>query len=221
MDRLKFGRLYKIIFNNKYVANFLDAIPGLNEILMLGRIHDLEKKQVGSLRREAKYDMIIVDAPATGHGLSALEVPNVLMKAVKVGPLAKYAKDILELLKNEEHTAFSLVTLAEEMPVQESYEYVQKLLKHSSIAIGPILINAVMPEIEKNKIEKSKDQDLQEIVDYYQLSLSRRKLHEHYIADIKQRFVGFHTVELPYLFHELHKKRDYSPLVKVMKESLQ
>ena len=126
LKHIRFQTLYKTFLDNKYVTNFLDAVPGLKEILMLGKIYELEKSN-------QNYDLMIVDLPASGHGLSLLEVPKVLMSVAKVGPLYKNAKAILQLLENPQKTALILVTLLEEMPVSETIEFVKLFQKNTKI----------------------------------------------------------------------------------------
>src|SRR3990167_7860512 len=83
--KLKFETLYKILFENRIVKFFINAVPGLNEILMIGKIWHLYSQK--NRKGEPLYDLIIVDAPATGHSISFLQVPQTVKQIVKLGPI--------------------------------------------------------------------------------------------------------------------------------------
>lgn len=220
LERVRFRALYETIFNNKYVTNFLGATPGLSEILMLGKIAQLEKKTKGRLSSEPAYDLVIVDAPATGHGLSVLEVPKVLASAVKLGPLHAHAVEILALLGDAQKTAFSLVTLAEEMPVAESREYIQALRDKTQLHFGPIFINAVMPGVGRVKNREPLSEELSLYVNYHRLACERAALNQHYIQEIATSFADFNKLILPFSFENLVSAKEIRVLADLlMKES--
>lgn len=220
LERVRFRALYETIFNNKYVTNFLGATPGLSEILMLGKIAQLEKKSKGRLSPEPCYDLVIVDAPATGHGLSALEVPKILASAVKIGPLHAHATEILALLGNAEKTAFTLVTLAEEMPVAESREYIQALREKTNLHFGPIFINAVMPNVERVKTNSSLPEDLTIYTSYHNLARERAALNQHYRKEIDSSFPDFDKLVLPFSFENLVSSKEIRNLASSLEEEL-
>src|SRR5437868_12534727 len=95
---LKYETLYKIAFENPAARYFLAAAPSLAEIVMLGKVwwhaaHDTE-------RGRPRWDLVILDAPATGHGLTLLTVPDVFLAIVSEGPLARDMRDMQALLKD-------------------------------------------------------------------------------------------------------------------------
>jgi len=217
IKHIKFKALYKTLFNNKFVGNFIKAVPGLNEILMLGKIYDLEKETSSKVASELKYDLIIVDAPATGHGLSTLEVPNIIKSAIKVGPLHKHAIEIGGLLNDEDKTLFCLVTLAEEMPVTESIDYMKVLAEKKLIPTGPIFINAVMPTVEKIK-KPAKMNDPHLFWEYYNLAKERAALNQYYIDVIQENFKKNALSIIPYDFNGLSTLNDYDKLLENIKD---
>ncbi len=219
IKRIHFKSIYQAFFDNKFVSNFINAVPGLNEILMLGKIYDLEKKKKNIMTDAPLYDLIIVDLPATGHGLSALEVPRVLVDAVKIGPLHKHATSILELLQNKSKTAFCLTTLAEEMPVCESKEYVAALTKRTKIPFGPLFVNQVMPAPEPLKLKPNDDDETEALFKYYELTKSRAKLNAFYLDVIEKEFADFKTIILPFCFEGLDRAKDFKKLAKSLSES--
>ncbi len=112
--------LYKTLFDNRYVRSFLAAVPGMHEWAMLGKAwwHTTEKRPDGSWM----YDVVILDAPATGHGLDMLRVPKVIMDVVPPGLLRRDAERAVEMFRDPKTCAVVLVTLPEEMPTSETIE---------------------------------------------------------------------------------------------------
>jgi anion-transporting ArsA/GET3 family ATPase len=133
---LKFEAIYNAVFENRLVRHFLRFLPSIQELVILGKIlfHLREKERDGSWR----FDVIVVDAPATGHALSFLSVPQVLLDTVPAGALQKEAKMMRDLLVDPAVTAAVLVSLPEEMPVNETIELAQAL--ESKVKVVPQLV---------------------------------------------------------------------------------
>jgi anion-transporting ArsA/GET3 family ATPase len=93
----------------------------------------------------SRYDLIVVDAPATGHGLTFLDVPRVVASAVRAGPLHRHAEWVEELVRDSDRTLLLPVTLAEELPVRETIELVARARSELRVAVDRIVINAVVP----------------------------------------------------------------------------
>jgi anion-transporting ArsA/GET3 family ATPase len=100
---------------------FFAAAPGLKELMVLGKVMVLEQER-RRLSREPRWDLIVVDAPATGHGLAYLKVPLAASLAVPVGPIGHNARRILTLLRDRARTALVVVATPEEMAVVEAIE---------------------------------------------------------------------------------------------------
>jgi anion-transporting ArsA/GET3 family ATPase len=136
--------LYKTLIDNRYVRSFLRAVPGMQEWSMLGKAwwHTTERLPDGSSR----YDVVILDAPATGHGLDMLRVPKVILDVVPPGLLRRDAERAWALFQNGETSAIVLVTLPEEMPTTETIE-LAAALKVMGLPIGRVVVNAVLPPL--------------------------------------------------------------------------
>src|SRR5271169_1449130 len=95
---LKVRALYKAVFENRYTRSFFRAVPGIHDWSMLGKAwwHTTEKNEDGSLR----YDVVILDAPATGHGLDMLRVPKVIVDVVPAGLLRRDAERAWTLFRD-------------------------------------------------------------------------------------------------------------------------
>src|SRR5438046_5012336 len=135
---LKYETLYRIAFENAAARYFLAAAPSLAEIVMLGKVwwHASQEMERGRLR----WDMVILDAPATGHGLTFLTVPEVFLRLVTEGPLARDMRGMQSLLADPQKCQVCIVTLPEEMPANEAIELDQALRKHGFPA-GPLFLN--------------------------------------------------------------------------------
>jgi anion-transporting ArsA/GET3 family ATPase len=141
---LKFKTVYKAVFENRLVRYFLRFIPSLQELVMLGKIlfHLQERRPDGAWR----YDCIVMDAPATGHALSFLSVPQVLLDTVPPGAMASEARKMRDLLVDPAVTQAVLVSLPEEMPIVETLELAQGLREKVRVHTAAAVLNAFIPE---------------------------------------------------------------------------
>lgn len=129
------------ILDNPVYHRFFAAAPGLPELMVLGKIMILEDERVGWPRRP-RFDLLIVDAPATGHGLSFLKVPLAASNAVPVGPVGHNARRILSLLRDPERTALAVVAIPEEMAAVEAIEFAGSAQKELGIETRALILNA-------------------------------------------------------------------------------
>jgi anion-transporting ArsA/GET3 family ATPase len=118
---VKLDLVARRILASPIYARFFAAAPGLKELMVLGKIMVLEDARK-RLSREPLYDLVVVDAPATGHGLAYLKVPLAASRAVPVGPIGHNARRILSLLRDPKRTALVVVAAPEEMAYVEAVE---------------------------------------------------------------------------------------------------
>ena len=139
---LKYETLYRLAFENAAARYFLSAAPSLAEIVMLGKVwwHAAQERERGHLR----WDLVVLDAPATGHGLTFLNVPEVFLRLVSEGPLARDMRDMQMLLRDAQRCAVCIVTLPEEMPANEATEP-DKALREHRFPEGPLFLNGWVP----------------------------------------------------------------------------
>ena len=122
------------------------AAPGLRDLLLIGKIYEIEARKRADGRR--MYDLIVVDAPPTGRIVPFLQSPEGVTEIVRVGPIKRQAGQIREMLENPRRTRAFLVTLLEEMPVQETVEGATAL-HAAGVATGPVIANqVVMPRLD-------------------------------------------------------------------------
>jgi anion-transporting ArsA/GET3 family ATPase len=141
---LRFETLYKTVFENRLVRYFLRFIPSLQELVLLGKImyHLQETGPDGRPR----FDTVVMDAPATGHAISFLSVPQVLVQTVPPGPMSREALKMRDLLVDPAVTAAVLVALPEEMPVNEALELHAALRDKVNLRTHAAVLNQAFPE---------------------------------------------------------------------------
>lgn len=220
LRQIHFKALFEALINNRFVTYFLNAVPGLNDLLMIGKIYDLEKQMKSRLKNEKLYDLIIVDGPATGHGVSAFEVPSIVARAVRLGPLKTQSQHILELLTDSRKTAFSVVSLAEEMPVAETTELIGLIREKLEIGLGPIFLNKIFSSsISKEdfrKIEKQEPEKEDELFPYFayaKLAHLRSELNRFYGEILEKNNKNLTIIPLSHLLKDPALARDLQPLV--------
>ena len=137
--------LFKLLFDNKYVRTFFRAVPGMSEWTMLGKAwwHTTETRSEGGWL----YDVVILDAPATGHGLDMLRVPKIIIDVVPTGLLRRDAERAWKMFQDPAQSAVVLVTLPEEMPTTETIELAHALRDELQLPIGKIVVNCVLPPL--------------------------------------------------------------------------
>jgi anion-transporting ArsA/GET3 family ATPase len=129
------------VMANRAFQQLMSASPGWRELITLGKIWHLERQCEPDGR--PSYDFIVVDAPATGHGVTFLDVPRVVVSAIHVGPLHKHTEAVEALIADRERTVLLPVTLAEELPTRETAELIGRVRSELSISVDRIVVNAV------------------------------------------------------------------------------
>jgi anion-transporting ArsA/GET3 family ATPase len=138
---VKVDLLARRIIENPVYHRFFAAAPGLKDLMVLGKLMVLEEARDGWSRRP-RYDLIIVDAPATGHGLSFLKVPTAASNAIPVGPVGHNARRVLQLLRDRRRTALVIVAVPEEMAVVEAIEFHRMAVDEVGIHAAAVVLNA-------------------------------------------------------------------------------
>ena len=113
------------------------AIPGIREVLVLGKVKQLE--------RSGAFDLIVLDAPAAGHAVTFLTSALGLMDAARGGPLRGQAQEVVELLRDPARCQVVLVCLPEETPVNELIETAYRFEDLVGVALAPVVVNAYYP----------------------------------------------------------------------------
>lgn len=137
---LRYETVYRALFENRAVRGFLSAIPGLDAYAMLGKAwwHTTEQRA-----GRPRYDLVILDGPATGHAVLMLRIPQAILDTLPKGPLTADAQAARDLLSDPARAALVIVTLPEELPVREATELAHTARGSLNIPLGPVVVNAL------------------------------------------------------------------------------
>jgi anion-transporting ArsA/GET3 family ATPase len=134
------GAPVAFVLRNRAFRQLMEASPGWRELITLGKVWHLEQMRAGARPR---FDLIVVDAPATGHGVTFLSAPRVVVSAVRSGPLRRQAAQVEELIEDPERTLLLPVTLAEELPVRETGQLLDRLREDVGVPVDRVVVNAL------------------------------------------------------------------------------
>lgn len=142
---LKSRAVYSAVFENKVVKGFFSAVPGLHQWAMLGKAwyHSTEQLPDGRPR----FDIVLFDAPATGHGLEMLRVPKVIVDTVPPGLLRREAERAWATFRNPNESGVIIVALPEDMPATESIELGEAITGELGLPIARVVVNQVMDRL--------------------------------------------------------------------------
>jgi anion-transporting ArsA/GET3 family ATPase len=132
-------RVSKRLMSSGIVDLVAGSIPGIRDVLVLGKVKQIERSGIA--------DLVLVDAPATGHTMTFLSSASGLLDAARSGPVRAQAADVVELLSDPSRCQVALVTLPEEMPVNEAIEAAYQLEDKVGVALGPVIVNGCYPSL--------------------------------------------------------------------------
>jgi anion-transporting ArsA/GET3 family ATPase len=143
--------VYNTVFENRLVRRFLRLIPSLSELVMLGKVWFHEQERHGDRPR---FDVIVLDAPSTGHAIAMLRAPAVVERTVPPGPLRDITRDLQSLLTDTCRTRLHVVTTPEEMPVNEAIELEHAAATALRIRVGTTFINQRLSPLPDGALEQ-------------------------------------------------------------------
>lgn len=205
---LRSRTLYRAIFDNRIVHAVLRGTPGIEAWSMLGKAFFHTKEELENGKR--RYDLVVLDAPATGHGLEMLRVPRVIVDVAPPGLLRNEAEGALELFRDPQRAGVVLVTLPEDMPTNETIELHRALLtRELSMPPKALVVNQVLPRLFAPS-ERSSIIGLPSVVPegspLHGLSLAgrgramREEIQEVSLARLAKELPGLPRTTLPMLF---------------------
>ena len=136
-------RVGKVLRGTKAIEFATNVAPGLRDILLIGKVKEAERR-----RQQGRYvyDLIVLDAPPTGRLPRFLDAPRAVAELVNSGPIKQQAQGVLDMVTDPKRCKVVLVTLPEDMPVRETVEAADTLAK-MNVAVGPIVVNEILPEV--------------------------------------------------------------------------
>jgi anion-transporting ArsA/GET3 family ATPase len=143
--QLKVRAMRDMLFRSRIFNYLAAATPGLKELVTIGKIWELAQLD-RKVKKGRKYDLVIVDAPATGHGVGFLQTPRTFAAIARVGPIHSQAQRLDSFLTDHEQTGIAIVALPEEMPVNESAALEHDLREEIGVAVDRVYLNGLYPE---------------------------------------------------------------------------
>jgi anion-transporting ArsA/GET3 family ATPase len=143
--QLKVRAMRDLLFRSRIFTYLAAATPGLRELVTIGKIWELAQpnRKVPSGR---SYDLVVVDAPATGHGVAFLQTPRTFGNVARVGPIAAQARALDAFITNHRTTGVAIVSLPEEMPVNEAAALERDLTDVIGAVVDRVYLNGLYPE---------------------------------------------------------------------------
>jgi anion-transporting ArsA/GET3 family ATPase len=196
----------KQVLENRVSRAFLKAIPGVEDYSMLGKAwwHTTEEEEAGRPR----WDLVILDGPATGHILQLLAIPQAILEAVPEGPLTRPAAATRALLSDPSRANMVIVTLAEDLPVTEAIELARGARERLGMTLGPLVVNALYPPRFQQGVSGRAvaalegpigDPVLEPLLGAARMAQRRRALNDRALERLK-RDLPLPQIHLPYLF---------------------
>lgn len=202
--KLHFRTLHKLVFENDVMQRLMRMIPGMNELVLLGKAWFMEAQERDSSGKLA-WDLLVIDAPATGHGVSLLRLPQTILAAVPVGPMADDARQMQALLEDPARTALHVVTLPQELPATEALELCEEARAKLGVPTGDLFINMVLPPLLDDRQLRALQRAEPEsplVADAVNAVAAHVQWHDAQQAQVRRlrQAAALPVVELPHLF---------------------
>jgi anion-transporting ArsA/GET3 family ATPase len=143
--QLRVKPLADLLFSSRMFQYLAVATPGLAEMVTMGKVWELAQRR-RKVRDARPYDLVIVDAPATGHGVAIMRTPKTFADIARVGPVAQQGRAIHKTVVDRNHTGVVAVALPEEMPVNETVMLRDELRGALGRGIDRVVVNALYPQ---------------------------------------------------------------------------
>lgn len=139
------GTALKVLGHSHAFQYFVAAAPGAKELITIAKVWELAQAERWN-RGSRVYDLVVVDAPASGHGVGMLTTPRTFGEIARVGPIRRQAYKVSEMLADPARTGYVAVALPEEMPVTETIELGARLQREIGLGLDAIVMNAMWAE---------------------------------------------------------------------------
>jgi anion-transporting ArsA/GET3 family ATPase len=156
--QLKVRAMRDLLVRSRIFNYLAAATPGLKELVTIGKIWELAQPH-RRVKKAREYDLVIVDAPATGHGIGFLQTPRTFAGIARMGPVHSQAQELDRFITDHDSTGVAIVSLPEELPVNESASLEETLRDEVGMAVDRVYMNALYPERfsndEASELEKA------------------------------------------------------------------
>jgi anion-transporting ArsA/GET3 family ATPase len=142
--RIRMPLVARAVAASPVFHHFVEGAPGLKELAILGHALRLARGETGP-----KVETVVLDAPATGHGVSLLAAPALVADVLGAGPVADLAGAVADLVRDAGRCGVVVVTLAEEMAIQESLELRAELAGRVNRVPDALVVNQLLPPYDR------------------------------------------------------------------------
>jgi anion-transporting ArsA/GET3 family ATPase len=210
--------LSKLLTSSRIFSYLAAAAPGMRELLTIGKVWDLaqlDQRRTG----DTPYDLVILDAPATGHALGMLRTPRTFRDVARVGPISRQAGRIDSFLSDPELTGVVSVAAPEEMPVNETVEFIDALDEEMGMAPDAVVVNGVYPErftdAEIKKVEAADG-----LHPPLRAAISEHRRARHHRNQLRRLRRHTSAATLPFLFEADLGRRELEDLSRILEARL-
>ena len=203
------------------------AAPGVKEILTVGKL----AYEV----REQNYDLIVVDASATGHIVGQLAAPQAVNELVKVGLVRQQTHWMLDILGDPDRTGLVVVATPEEMPVNETIELAGRVRTETNVDLAAVVVNRVLPELfgrgeeavferlsaspHAEALGKAVKGDVAPVLEAARLAVTLRRTRAEHLEHLREN-VDVPLLYVPYLFTRSHGLRATHQIAEALSQEL-
>jgi anion-transporting ArsA/GET3 family ATPase len=145
VDQLPSRALADVLLSSRGFNYFAAATPGLRELLTVGKVWELTREDRRTPGADP-YDLVVLDAPATGHGVAVLAAPRTFADAAVMGRIARQGRIIDAMLSDPAQTGVVAVARPEEMPVNETLALEEALPETVGVKVDLVVSNGLLPD---------------------------------------------------------------------------
>jgi anion-transporting ArsA/GET3 family ATPase len=220
------GPALRLVTGSSAFQHFVAAAPGAKELITIAKVWELAQLERWDAHNRT-YDLVIVDAPASGHGLAMLTAPRTFGEIARVGPIRRQAFKVRDMLADPRRTGYVAVALPEEMPVNETLELGGRLRDAVGVGLDAIVVNGLYPDRFTGKEAEELRAAADDHLDPAALAAVRAALAEHGRARAQRahlrrlkREADAPVTTLPYLFDAEVGLPEYRTLAAKLARSL-
>ncbi len=192
-----------LLYRSNLFSYLAAATPGLQEVVSIGKAYELTLDERRSPGERGTYDVVIVDAPATGHGVGFLEAPGTFRRIARGGPLADQASRIERMITDTEASGVGIVATPEEMAVNETADLAVGLAE-AGVVLDEVFVNGLFPErfsaAELDRVRAAREELPSGALDAAVAEAERAQVQRIELERLRGIVPGIPITELPFLF---------------------
>lgn len=146
IKHLGFAKLFEKVFTKPIVRSFIQMLPGIAELTLLGRLY-----YYSELDKEDAFDLVILDAFASGHFQSLMKTPDAVLHSGMVGPVIEETKRVRTFIADPEKVGVLLVAVPEDLVVAEALDFVARLHQETPAPLAALVLNRCFPPFPAQK----------------------------------------------------------------------